>query len=471
MTSISSTSPPAEDGLPPSPPALALVAAQALVTRHRLRLTDRNDSRLGELGGDAYQLAAASWTGRQAAFVGFYTPPAVGALADMEARVRAAERWAAERLRLQGVQGAESCLVLVVALGPVSGKIAPQTAEPRVRVGAAAVDPATAAVEVICPLPRGLPGAGDLRDFARIAQDPTRVPTLAAVDLAERHTVQGGHAAPTRRALDTRPQATIGLIGAFAAVYLLERVLVHHFDNPLGGTNAFAFYDGFGALENTGGGASQWWRYVSSAFVHDAGIGGGIGLLHILGNSVGIFVLGRPIEQLFGRLALVATFLITAVGGGLFWVLCHALGIAGPGIGYGASGGVFGLIGLILMLGRVQGRDLPAGLTYALRQYAVGLLIYNAVILLVLGGALGINNFAHAGGLLTGVLVGLWLPPQAAVGGRDMAVWERGILVAVVAAALVALVLAGIHLSDALNQAQTLTRPLQSADGIGLGVL
>jgi hypothetical protein len=84
---------------------------------------------------------------------------------------------------------------------------------------------------------------------------------------------------------------------------------------------------------------------------------------------------------------------------------------------------------------------------HALRQYALGLLIYNAVILLAVGGALGINNFAHAGGLLTGLALGAWLPPRVSVGGRELQVWERAILLAVLAAAGVALAAAGVNLA------------------------
>jgi membrane associated rhomboid family serine protease len=434
------------------------VAAHALVTRYRLRLTDSSDTRLGELGGDQYLLGLASWTGRLAAFVGFYEPRPVDALGDLERRVRAAERWAVQRLSLQGVSGAESAIVLLVALAPIEGPVAAQTTEPRVRVGAAAIDPAGCEVAVLSPLPRELPQAAGLRDFCRAAHDPAQVPTLAAVDLAERQAVQGGRVAPTRRALGTQPVATYGLIGSFLFVYLLEQLLKHRFDVPgqPGNVSALALYDAFGALANTGG--AEWWRYVSSAFVHDAGVGGGIGILHVLGNSLGLYLLGRPIEQLFGKLVLVSTFVITAVGGNLFWVAMHTIGVAGVGIGYGASGGVFGLIGFVLMLGRVQGRDLPAGIAYTLRQYALMLLIYNAVILLALGGALGVNNFAHAGGLLTGIALGAWLPPRTSVGGRELRVWERGILTAVLVVAAVALVAAGIHLHDALDQASSQVR-------------
>jgi hypothetical protein len=83
---MTSPATPDEPSLPPGPPALALAVGLDLVTRYRLRLTDPRDGRLGPLGGDAYVFGAASWTGRRAAFVGFYEPPAdpQAAAADLE---------------------------------------------------------------------------------------------------------------------------------------------------------------------------------------------------------------------------------------------------------------------------------------------------------------------------------------------------------------------------------------------------
>src|SRR5207302_498393 len=117
------------------------------------RLTDDRDARLGPLAG-GYPLGAAQWTGRRAAFVGFYAPPAdpAAALADLDRRWRAAVAWGNERIRQQGV---EHCDVLLVAIGrvPRPGSAPPPTGG--VRVGAIAVDPATADTEVLIPVPAG----------------------------------------------------------------------------------------------------------------------------------------------------------------------------------------------------------------------------------------------------------------------------------------------------------------------------
>ena len=423
--------------LPPGPPPLSLAVAFDLVTRYRMRLTDPRDGRLGPLGGDAYLLGAASWTGRRAAFVGFYQPPddPETAMRDLEQRARAAESWGNERL---GTQGAERCDILLVALGRV-GRVAMQgSGLGGVQVGAIAVDPATAEAQAVLPVPANVPSLGEVRAHARAVLGGRPVPTLAAVDLAERQTVAGGYSQPTRRALTTQPVLTFALIGAFVVIWLVERNLRSiNFET----TRLFAL----GALANSGPPAHDWWRYVASAFLHDPA-----SPLHVLFNGVAMFYIGRLVEQLYGRLMLAGVFLLTAAAGGLFWVLCADIGVAGasqvPGVG--ASGGIMGLIGLLAVLGRTQGRDVPVGVVASLRQYAV-----TFVVLTILVGFFvsNVNNFAHVGGFIGGALLGLVLPPRAAVGGRELRLWERAVLGAAVLGAAVALGLAGHNAIDVVN--------------------
>lgn len=428
----------AEPQLPPGPPPLALAVGLDLVTRYRLRLTDPRDGRLGPLGGDAYVLGAAMWTGRRGAFVGFYQPPTdpTEAVRDLEARARAAESWGNERL---ATQGAERCDVLLVALGPVARPTLQGSGLGGVQVGAMCAAPSTAEVQVLLPVPPGLPNAGEVRAHARAILQGRPVPTLAAVDLAERQTVAGGYAQPARRALTSSPALTYVLLGVFVAIWLAERSV----RGIPGGEIERLF--AFGALSNSGPPSGDWWRYVASAFLHDP-----VSPLHILFNGFAMFYIGRIVEQLYGRLMLVGVFLITAAGGGLFWVLCAHIGVTGQTLdpGVGASGGIMGLIGLLAVLGRLQGRDVPVGVVASLRQYAITFVVLT---LLIGFFVTGVNNFAHVGGFVSGALVGLVLPPQAAVGGRDLRVWEQVVLVVAVLAGAVALGLAGQHLIDVVN--------------------
>lgn len=424
--------PPPPPVLPPQPPALARAIAYDLVTRQRLRLTEARDSRLGELGGDGYDLGAAMWSGRRAVFVGFYTPPRDPLLAgpDLAARCAAAARWGADRLR---VQGAERCDVLIVALGEVPGALTAPAAGSAVHVGALAVNPSTAEVTVLLAPPAELLSPREIRAHAQDLAAGADAPTLAAVDLAERQAVAGGYAAPARTQLASTPAATYSLIGAFVAIFLLEKVLLRNGSGQ-------GLLD-MGALSYL---FPDWWRFVSYAFLHDPG-GGGLGIgglpLHVIFNSFAMYVIGRLVEQLYGWRVLLATFVLASMGGGIASAVLAAA-TNGATLAIGASAGIMGLLGLLFVLGRVQGRDVPAGIAHAMRQYAVR---YAAMVIVVGFIVPNVDNAGHVGGFVTGALVGMAVPPLAGVGGRDLRPWERWLTYAVCAGAAAALLFAVIN--------------------------
>ncbi|MBV8301415.1 MAG: rhomboid family intramembrane serine protease [Candidatus Dormibacteraeota bacterium] len=421
----------------PAQEPVVLAIAQDLVTRYRLRLADNRDSRLAGLDA-TYDLAAASWTGQRAALVAFYTPQDTdGAGHDLARRCEAARRWGQERLQLQGAQ---VCDILLVALRPVTGAIS-TTVDPaeRVRIGAAWVDAEHGTAEQLLPIPPNLPSVSDLRRHARAIQGGAVAPTLAAVDLAERQTVAGGYVAPVRRAMVTQPYLTYAFIAAFVAVYLVEKTRISSFDPTCGLLSLGALPNSADiALGNCAAAAAptDWWRYISSAFIHDP-----TDYLHIIFNGLAMLWIGRIVEQLYGRLVLAGTFLVTAAAGNLVWIAATAMGFAPVTISFGASGGISGLVGLLLVLGRVQGRNVPPGLASGVRQYAVLVIVINVVFGFVNSG---VNNFAHLGGLVAGALLGLALPPLAHVGGRDLRPAEQIALGAVIAVSAIALVIAGV---------------------------
>jgi membrane associated rhomboid family serine protease len=440
---------PPQAAIPPGPSPVALLIAYDLVTRYRLRLADQRDSRLTGLYGQ-YELAAAAWTGDRAAFVGFYEPPSDPAEAghDLAARCEAAQRWGNERLR---IQSAKRCDILLVALRPLSGSIsaASNPGEP-VSVGAAWVDTESGEAEAILPVPPGLPSVSELRARARAIRDGSSVPTLAAVDLAERQAVAGGYSQPVQRQLVTRPVVTYGLIASFVVVFLFELTLIHQqpFCDTSDGSQTYCGLYAFGALA-TPIDPGQWWRFVSSAFLHD-----NADVLHVGFNALAMLWIGRIVEQLYGRVVLLSTFVITAAAGGLVWVAASAVGLQpSGGLAIGASGGIMGMVGLLLMLGRVQGRSVPVGIAFGIRRYSV------TVIVLTLGfGFLfpNVNNFAHAGGLIAGAILGLVVPPLRRVGGRDLSSIEKGVLVAAVGAGAVALIFAAANFIGVLQSGATL---------------
>jgi len=355
---------------------------------------------------------------------------------DLAARCAAAARWGAERLT---IQGAERCDVLLVALGPVPGVLTAPATDPPVQVGALAIDPATGEVSVLLPPPGDLLAPRDIRARAQALLAGQEAPTLAAVDLAERQAVAGGYSAPARTQLSTRPVATYSLITAFVAVFAIEKVLIR-------GASGEGLFQ-MGAVSNA---QPDWWRFVSYAFLHDPG-GGGLGVsglpLHVLFNSFAMYLVGRLVEQLYGWRVLLATFLITAVGASLASVLVAAV-TSTVVLTIGASGGIMGLLGLLFVLGRVQGREVPVGVAHAMRQYAI---TYAAMVIVFGFIVPNVDNVAHIGGFVTGVLVGLAVPPLRRVGGRELQLWERVAVYTVFAASAVAVLFAVINVISMLG--------------------
>lgn len=419
--------------LEPHPAALAI--ALDLVTKYRLRLCDNDDSRLGSLAND-YQLALAMWTGPRAVFIGFYEPPtgSIAATADAQRRWAAAQEWATQRLQMQGAQ---QCDVLLVALTPITTDFPAAPTPAGIQISFATIDVARAEVKSLTRIPRGLPSPHELRARIRSVRDGVTPPTLAAVDLAERQTVAGGYAQPVQKVLTTRPIATYAFIVIWIALFLIERFVA--LPGNLGLIK-------MGALINEPPFRDEWWRYVASAFLHDNSF-----FLHVGFNSLAMFYVGSLVEQLYGRLILVATFLLTAVVGSLVWVGAHLLGVAPEiGVTVGASGGICGLFGLLVMIGRVQGRDVPVGLASNLRRYVtttmIGIVFYSVFFSPLVNNI--VNNYAHAGGFIAGILLGLLLPPQHHIGGRTITTFEKGLLIAVTALGGIALIVAGVSFID-----------------------
>jgi hypothetical protein len=103
---------------------------------------------------------------------------------------------------------------------------------------------------------------------------------------------------------------------------------------------------------------------------------------------------------------------------------------------------------MLLVLGRLQGRDVPVGVVASIRQYALSVVILTVVIGFLVSS---VNNLAHAGGFVAGALLGLWLPPRAGVGGRDLRRWEQVAMAAVVVVGVVALAVAVQHAYSVLS--------------------
>ena len=142
----------------------------------------------------------------------------------------------------------------------------------------------------------------------------------------------------------------------------------------------------------------QWWRLVSSVFLHAS-------LLHIAMNMWVLMDIGPVVEEVYGSGLFLFLFVFTgavSMAVSSWWSL---LTMGGLGLGVGASGALMGLIGLLLAVTtRHRGAEM---------EMFRGQLIRWVVYIIILGLiAPGIDTPAHVGGLAAGFLLGLILPDR-----------------------------------------------------------
>ena len=153
-----------------------------------------------------------------------------------------------------------------------------------------------------------------------------------------------------------------------------------------------------GALVRGAVAAGQWWRLIACLFVH-------VGVYHLLLNATALFVIGRLAERVFGGARMIAIFAAAGLAGA-----CASYLGAPVGISAGASGAVFGLLGaLFIELLRRRRRyqsTWSRGMWSRLAIVIVAQLAYGAIYPMI-------DQWAHAVGLVTGVVFGVVLSPGA----------------------------------------------------------
>ena len=148
----------------------------------------------------------------------------------------------------------------------------------------------------------------------------------------------------------------------------------------------------YGALVNfdsMGKNPIELYRLITSIFLHG-------GLLHLLCNMYSLYVLGPQLESFFGKIK----YTIIFIGSGVIGNLLSMAFLQETYVSVGASGAIFGLLGALLYFG------------YHYRVYLSGVIKSQIIPLIILNLAIGffatsINNLAHIGGLIGGVLVSM----------------------------------------------------------------
>ena len=190
------------------------------------------------------------------------------------------------------------------------------------------------------------------------------------------------HELTMRLVLLRRAPVTLLLMGIMIGVFGLSLLL--------GGSDDPEVLAVLGAKVNARIDHGEWWRLISSIFVH-------VGILHLIVNLYALFVLGRLVENGLGR----RRFLVLFVAAGLCGSAA-SYGL-GPPASAGASGAIFGLLGGALAWGAKYRKAIPPRL---LAHLALALVPWLLIALAYGYTTRSVDNAAHLGGLAAGLVIG-----------------------------------------------------------------
>lgn len=178
-----------------------------------------------------------------------------------------------------------------------------------------------------------------------------------------------------------KPIVTYSLIFICILVFILMYVLGN------GSTDNYTLLV-FGANVDTLTKNGDYYRLFTSMFLH-------IGILHLLCNMYSLYIIGKEVENVFGKVKYLIIYLLSGIAGSIL-----SLAFNHNTICAGASGAIFGLLGALLYFGYYYRTYLGATLTRTI----IPVIVLNLIIGFT---SSGIDNAAHIGGLVGGILIAM----------------------------------------------------------------
>lgn len=149
-----------------------------------------------------------------------------------------------------------------------------------------------------------------------------------------------------------------------------------------------------GAKWNQGITNGEYWRFITPTFLHG-------NLIHLFLNLFALHLFANELESIYGTPRFLVIFLLTS------WGAILASYTFSQGLAIGASGALFGIIGgLITFFFRQREKISGAHLKFKT--------MYTLVFINIIFGMLipRVDNAAHIGGLITGLLLGWFISPE-----------------------------------------------------------
>lgn len=149
-----------------------------------------------------------------------------------------------------------------------------------------------------------------------------------------------------------------------------------------------------GALNYESFVGGRWYEIITSLFMH-------FGISHLLNNMVLLLYVGCELEDRIGSLRYFILYLLAGICGNFasLWYY-HSIGEAV--VSAGASGAIFGVIGALFVVLLKQGKN-SQNLTPKRLLFLAGITIYYGMT------TIGVDNAAHIGGFLGGIISGFLL--------------------------------------------------------------
>jgi rhomboid protease GluP len=184
---------------------------------------------------------------------------------------------------------------------------------------------------------------------------------------------------------------TTAIVAVNTAVYLacVVGTYASHQGSAMDFTTDFVLRWGanYGPLSLDG----QWWRLFTCMWLHG-------GLIHVASNMYCFWQFGRIAERIFGSSRYLAIYLITGIGSSLASLSWHPNTVS-----VGASGAIFGVAGALFVPFFHKRLKLPPPVMSSMLR-SIGIFI---VINLIIGASIAvIDNSAHVGGLVVGLVLG-----------------------------------------------------------------
>lgn len=157
----------------------------------------------------------------------------------------------------------------------------------------------------------------------------------------------------------------------------------------------------------------QYWRVITSSFLH-------IGIIHLLLNMWCLWQLGLMAEIFFGGMVTAGVYVLTGTGAALLSLAWNPLRVSA-----GASGAIFGIAGTLITFLYFGKLGIPREKLKGTLNSVMLFAFYN----LVYGLRSGVDNMAHLGGLITGLVLGILFAVSLRQPGEGRLQFQRAVLI------------------------------------------